>query len=212
MAQRTKLGFVTLLTTARFPLVLSFFTCALLYTRSARPWIFALSLLLLIVAAVTDLLDGYFARRFSVETKLGEHMDPLMDKFFYLSTMPLLVFVSAQNGHGRHAVFLLVLTLLFLSRDQWVTFLRAIGSMYHVGGGAHWSGKLRTAVNFPLICVIYYTEEAPWRMTAPVLLYALETIALGVNILSAVIYTRRYWPCLLRAASPDGASARGGDA
>ena len=207
MNSRSKLGFVTFLTFARFPLVLLFFAGAIIYARSAeqRPLLFVATFAALILSALTDLLDGYFARRFQVTTALGAHADPLMDKFFYLASLPLLVYVAALKGHLTHATWLLVLTLLFLARDQWVTFLRSIGSMYHVSGQAHWSGKLRTAFNFPLICVIYYFEEAPAIFPAipRFLVYALEAAGLAINFLSLYIYTYRYWPSLRKSASPE---------
>lgn len=197
---RIKLGFVTALTVVRFPLVLAFFAGALVYTMRPSTPLFLLTFTMLVTSAVTDLFDGYFARRFSVQTALGAHMDPLMDKFFYLSTLPLLVFVALQNGHVKHSIFLLVITILFLSRDQWVTFLRSIGSMHNISGAAHWSGKVRTALNFPLICAIYLFEECPCNFIPPVAVYAFEAIGLAVNLLSAWIYTYRYWPSLKKAA------------
>ncbi|MBT3296357.1 MAG: hypothetical protein HN919_00695 [Verrucomicrobia bacterium] len=207
MARKIKLGFVTALTVVRFPLVLAFFAGAVVY--SMRPpeersiALFLLTFVLLVTSAITDLFDGYFARKFSVQTALGAHMDPLMDKFFYLSTLPLLVFVALRNGHTNHSIFLLVMTIMFLSRDQWVTFLRSIGSMYDVSGSAHWSGKVRTAINFPLICLIYLVEECPWQFIPPPVAYVSEVIGLAVNMLSAWIYTYRYWPSLKRAAELD---------
>jgi CDP-diacylglycerol--glycerol-3-phosphate 3-phosphatidyltransferase len=203
MDSGSKLRFVTCLTFVRFPLVLLFFAGALVYANGGvADWLFVASFAALVASAVTDLLDGHFARRFNVVTELGAHADPLMDKFFYLATMPLLVFVAATDGHGRHASFLLVLSLLFLVRDQWVTFLRAIGSMYRASGAAHWAGKLRTAVNFPAICGIYFFEEAPerWQFLNPRLIYLVEILALVINVISMVTYTRAYWPYLRRSA------------
>ena len=205
MSSRTKFAIVMTLTIGRFPLVLLFFAAAIVYSvlpASQRPdWLFVAGFTALIASAVTDLFDGYFARRFGVETHLGAHADPLMDKFFYLATLPLLVFVASQNGHVRHAVFLLVLALLFLIRDQWVTFLRSIGSLYNVPGGANWSGKMRTAINFPLICCIYHFETAPRQILAPWFLHSFEVLGLAINVLSVVVYTRHYWPSLRRSAS-----------
>jgi phosphatidylglycerophosphate synthase len=201
MTSRVKLGFVTFLTFVRFPLVLLFFAGAIVYSFRPAVWLFLASFIALILSAVTDLLDGYFARRFRVVTALGAHADPLMDKFFYLATFPLLVFVTMKQGHTTHGVLLLVFTLLFLARDQWVTFLRSIGSIYEVSGAANWSGKLRTAMTFPLICTIYYFEQSPWPFVPRGLVYAFELAALIVNGLSLVIYTRRYWPYLKKAAA-----------
>ena len=209
MDSRSRLRFVTFLTCVRFPLVLLFFVGAIVYALQGhrQAWLFATTLAVLIVSAVTDLFDGYFARRFGVVTKLGAHADPLMDKFFYLASLPLLVYAATlKPDHLFHATLLLVLTLLFLARDQWVTFLRSIGSLYNVSGAAHWSGKLRTAVAFPLICAIYFYEEAPgaWQFIQPVWLYSFEAVGMLVNLISLVSYTRRYWPSLLRSCEISG--------
>jgi phosphatidylglycerophosphate synthase len=210
MDTRAKLRFVTFLTLLRFPLVLIFFAGAVVYTKPAyrQDWLFACTFFCLIASAVTDFFDGYFARKFNVVTQLGAHADPLLDKFFYLASLPLLVFVATLKAdHQFHARLLLVLTLLFLARDQWVTFLRSIGSMYNVGGGAHWSGKLRTAFNFPLICGIYLFEEGPVAVQKFIpagLVYLCEGIGVGLNLLTLIIYTRKYWPCLKAAAEPPG--------
>ncbi len=123
MSKKMKFYFVTLLTFSRFPLVVAFFIGAVFHAWRPNTIVFALSFASLILSALTDLLDGYYARKFNVVTKFGAHADPLMDKFFYLATLPLLVFVAIHNDHLRHGTLLLVLTFLFLSRDQWVTFL-----------------------------------------------------------------------------------------
>ena len=200
MDSKAKLRFVTLLTFARFPLVLLYATLAIVYAEVRNPWLFAGAAASLIVSAITDLFDGYFARKFGVVTDLGKHADPLMDKFFYLATFPVLTYLAARNGHRDHAIVLLVMTMLFLMRDQWVTFLRAIGSLYDASGAANWSGKLRTCITFPLICLIYAHEECPRPFLPAKLLYALEFVGLVVNGISVWIYSQRYWPYLRRSA------------
>jgi cardiolipin synthase len=205
MDTRAKLGLVTLLTFARVPLVLAFFVGAIIYEKCPSDWLFTITFTCLITSAITDFFDGYLARLFKVTTKFGAHADPLMDKFFYLATFPLLIFVSARNNHITHATVLLVLTMLFLSRDQWVTFLRSIGAMYNVSGKASWAGKLRTAITFPLLCVIYHFEEAPayYNFLSGWFVYTFEAVALFVNTLSLCIYTKKYWPYLLKSAEVD---------
>lgn len=200
MDSRQKLRFVTFLTVVRFPLVLLFFTFAIIYVNARHAPLFYLAFASLIISATTDLFDGYFARKFEVETPFGAHVDPLMDKFFYLATFPLLVFVATANGHTQHAIVLVILTTLFLTRDQWVTFLRSIGSLYNVEGGANWSGKLRTAILFPLICTIYFHEESPVPWIARPVVYTFEGLALLVNVVSLYVYTKGYWPYLRKSA------------
>lgn len=199
---KAKLAFVTFLTLARFPLVMIFFVLALIHTHPAYRGldVFALALGSLIASAVTDIYDGYFARKFNVITKFGAHADPLMDKFYYVATLPLLVFVATRNQHMAHAIFLLITTVLFLMRDQWVTFLRSIGSMYDVSGSADWSGKLRTIINFPMICTVYFYEESGIDFFPALAVHAFEGLAFAVNLVSIYTYTRRYWPYLRKSA------------
>ena len=200
MGSRTNLGFVTFLTFLRFPLVLSFFAAALLYQERDAVGVFVFAFASLIASAATDMLDGYFARKLNVQTQFGAHADPLMDKFFYLATLPLMVYLATRNGHLRHATVLLVMTLLFLTRDQWVSFLRSLGSIYDMEGGARWIGKLRTSICFPLICAIYYYEESPVPLIDIRLLYGAEATAIAVTIYSIYSYSSHYWPCVRRSA------------
>ncbi len=202
---KLKLMFVTFLTVVRFPLVLLFVAGAVVYSlygkALGKDWIYHVSFYCLACSAITDLFDGYFARRFNVETKFGAHADPLIDKFFYLASFPLLVFVAVRNNHTTDSVILLILTVLFLGRDQWVTFLRSIGSMYNVSGSANWAGKLRTIINFPLICCIYHYEEAPHNILNGTFIYAYEALAFGINFLSLYVYTKKYWPYVKQTIS-----------
>ncbi len=201
MNRTDKLRIVTTITLARLPLVALFFAGAVLHAFYPSGALFAATFTSLVLSALTDLFDGYYARKWDVVTSFGAHIDPLMDKLFYLAALPVLVFLAAHNGNWPHAVVLLVLSVIFLARDQWVSFLRAIGAMYNVSGQAHWSGKLRTATNFPIVCLIYYYQAAPDQiqfMNLP-LAYVLETLALVLTIVSLVIYTRNYMPHLKRS-------------
>lgn len=203
MDRLCRFKFVTAVTFLRFPLVLIFFATALVNTGLQKTWLFYLAFVSLVVSEITDLFDGYLARKLGAVTRFGAHTDPLMDKFVYLTTMPLLVFITSANGNKLHGIFLLILTISILARDQWVTFLRSVGSMYNVEGGANWAGKLRTCINFPLICAIYFSEGMPGGGNFGVVLYILEAVALIVNILSVYVYTRRYWKYLCNLASGD---------
>ncbi|MFU8780650.1 MAG: CDP-alcohol phosphatidyltransferase family protein [Kiritimatiellia bacterium] len=204
MSKKHKLAFVTFLTFVRFPLVLLFFAGAIVHSYYPLAWLFWITFLALVLSALTDLFDGYYARKFGVVTTFGAHVDPLMDKFFYLASLPLLVYIMALNPQHHHlASAMLLLTLIFLARDQWVTFLRSIGSMYQADGKANWSGKLRTALNFPMICIVYYVMEAPApfnRLIHPSIAYAFVALTLVLTIMTLFIYTRQYWPYLRRSA------------
>ncbi len=203
MKQKHKLAFVTFLTFVRFPLVLLFFAGAIVHSYRPTTSLFFLTFFCLVFSALTDLFDGYYARKLGVVTTFGAHVDPLMDKFFYLASLPLLVYIMALRGQHHLASAMLLLTLIFLARDQWVTFLRSIGSIYQADGKANWSGKLRTALNFPMICIVYYVEEAPaaYRHLIPrPIAYAFVLLTLGLTIMTLFVYTKQYWPYIRRSA------------
>jgi CDP-diacylglycerol---glycerol-3-phosphate 3-phosphatidyltransferase len=196
--RKSKFLFVAFLTFVRVPLVFVFFVFALVHSWQPALWLFWVAFLSLLLSALTDLLDGYFARKFDVSTPVGAYADPLSDKVVYLVSLPLLIFLTARNGDVQHALVLLVFTVLFLLRDQWVSFLRSIGSLYGVSGKANWSGKLRTVINFPLICIIYFNQDYGWLPMS--VMYVLEGSGLLINLISMYVYGRNYWPSLVKAA------------
>ena len=159
----------------------------------------------MVVAALSDVFDGYFARKFKVTSRLGAYADPLTDKVYYIATFPTLVYLAALLGQKLHAQVLLGLTVLFLLRDQWVSFLRSIGALHQVDGRANWAGKARTVIALPVICTIYYHLQAPrhwWLHVHPVVVFGLEALTLVITLISVWVYTAKYWPWVKRELRP----------
>lgn len=198
--------FVQSLTLIRVPLILAFLAISVFAGVPLSAGWFLAALGAMILSAITDLFDGYFARRFGVTSRLGSHADPLTDKIFYLTTFPTLVYLAARDGQLGHARILLVLAILFLLRDQWVSFLRSIGALHDMSAKANWSGKVRTLISFPTICLIYYFLQAPadWTLRPPVwLVHGLEGLSMLINLISIGVYTRRFLPALRAELRPD---------
>ena len=80
-------NFLTLLRMALVPFIA--------YTLYYRLWLIAL--ILFSVAAITDALDGYLARSWQQETKLGAYLDPLADKFLITACYAVLVFAPVDG-------------------------------------------------------------------------------------------------------------------
>ena len=89
------------------------------------------------LAALTDVLDGYLARKRGQVTVLGQFLDPLADKLFVLGTLVYLV------ARGRVPEWLVV---LLMSRELAITGLRAVASSYGLVIAAGAGGKAKTAL------------------------------------------------------------------
>ncbi len=202
----TRFAFVTFLTFVRAPLALAAALCTL--ANLARPswgWIVATAALLGI-SAITDLFDGKLARRWGVVSRVGALADPLMDKLFYVATLPTATFAALYLSDARHALVLLALDVASMARDLWVTFLRAATSGTEAKMAASMVGKIRTAMALPVLALVHFAlgvralervGAVTWLVPeAP--LYAFEVALLVLTLLSGLAYTRYYLPFLAR--------------
>lgn len=109
----------------------------LLLINNDSPGRSAIAAIVFIVAAATDALDGYLARRMQLVTVVGKFLDPLADKLIVLATLVWLVAV------GRVPAWLVV---LLMSRELAITGLRAIASSRGLIIAAGRGGKTKTAL------------------------------------------------------------------
>jgi CDP-diacylglycerol--glycerol-3-phosphate 3-phosphatidyltransferase len=88
-------------------------------------------------AAITDVLDGYLARKMGVVSVLGKFLDPLADKLIVMAALVWLV------PMGRIPAWVVV---LLLAREISVTGLRSVAASEGVVIGAGQEGKTKTAL------------------------------------------------------------------
>ena len=98
-----------------------------------------------LLASITDKLDGYLARKNNQITSFGKIMDPLADKL--LVTAALLVFLQ----QGRIGV---APVTIIIAREFAVSSLRVVAMGEGKLMAAGWSGKLKTAAQMVVICVM----------------------------------------------------------
>jgi CDP-diacylglycerol--glycerol-3-phosphate 3-phosphatidyltransferase len=84
-----------------------------------QPWAFLIATLLFVLASVTDFLDGYLARRFSVVSNIGIFLDLTADKVFVVAIMIAMVQIGLVPGW---IVFIVV------TREFLVTGLRSVAA------------------------------------------------------------------------------------
>jgi len=211
--------FVNALTFARVPLIFLWAAFAIWQELDAvcggrhgpSVTLAVLASLGMLLSGLTDLWDGKLARQWGVVSALGKMADPLMDKVFYLVAFPVLVWHSSHSGAGElQTLSLLGLTVLYLLRDTWVTFLRSVGTMYGADVGAMWLGKVRTALSFPgagwiyaYLCFRWFgpfrADNALVNVIWPTSVLLVEAFLAVLTFVSLVTYTRSYMPYLKRA-------------
>ena len=98
-----------------------------------------LTFVLYLFSAATDFFDGYFARKYHAETKVGQVLDYTADKIFMLAI--LLAFVAI----GKLSLWW---ALVLLSREFLVTGFRILAYEYQASIAVSWFGKIKTAVQF----------------------------------------------------------------
>lgn len=216
---RPRSVFVNALTVSRVPFIVAFmvFAVAAAMRGGSLPLEICAGFCML-VSGVTDLFDGMLARKWAVVSTFGKMADPLMDKVFFIVTFPTLLWIIGwQNAHDPHAVVMLAFTVLYILRDQWVTFLRSVGSYYKADNGALWLGKVRTALSFPAAGYIYaylafghYLPDAGQRAFLWSC-YAVEAMLIILNAWSMAYYTKHYSEYLKRAIAPERQAAENGE-
>lgn len=97
------------------------------------------------VAAVTDMLDGYIARRTGQVTKLGKLLDPIADKLLVLSALILLMNVDRVSA---------LVVLLIIAREVAVTGIRAIAAGEGMIIPAETTGKYKMALQVVAIILL----------------------------------------------------------
>jgi len=123
---------ITVLRTVAVPILLLFPSLAHSRVGSeAMAWIF-------IVAAVTDLVDGWLARRGQQVTRIGKLLDPLADKLLVATALIVLVAGDRIPAWGTPMV------VVIIGREIAVTGLRGFASSQGHIMAAAWPGKVKT--------------------------------------------------------------------
>ena len=153
-------------------------------------WANVLAVIIFVVAALTDWLDGWVARRFGMTSAFGAFLDPVADKLMVAVALVLIL--------QRQPEMLLALSIaVIIGREITISALREW--MAGLGEGARvkvaWTGKLKTILQMVAIGFLLYGEPLG---ALPVLDIGrwLLVIAAVLTIISMVSYLRAAWPAI----------------
>jgi len=131
-----------------------------------------ISLIIFLIAAGTDWLDGYLARRLNQVTDLGKFLDPLVDKLLVLAPLLMLIELGQIPAWG---------VFLILGRELAIAGWRV--NQTTISGANIW-GKLKTVSQIAAIALLIAPLPTVWR--SPSLLAFWLSVAL--TLISGGIY------------------------
>ncbi len=135
------------------------------------------SLGIFLVAALTDWLDGYLARRFNCITELGKFLDPLVDKLLILAPMLALI---EQRQLPAWGVFLILARELTIA--AWRVTPSLTGSKAIVGANK-W-GKLKTVSQIVALSLLIAPLPTTWHIPSLIAFW----ICVALTLISGAIY------------------------
>ena len=133
------------------------------------------------LAAFTDFLDGYIARKNNIVTTFGKFADPVADKMLVLTAM---IFLCADGLLPHWAVAIVA------ARELMVDGLRMVASQKGVVIAAGWLGKIKT--NLQLFCILSAMVLGKMWVT-DVLMYLMAAMTLA----SGVQYFMNSWQLIM---------------
>jgi len=184
---------LTLLRIALIPVLVLFFYLPYAWASLAAATVF-------ILAAITDWLDGYLARRMGLMSELGAFLDPVADKLMVATALVLMVQTPPPIVFPM--IFFTLSAGIIIGREIAISALREwmaeMGERGIVNVGI--LGKLKTIFQMTAIsCLLYQSEifGLPVALIGEMLLY----LAAALTLWSMWVYLNAAWPVMSRNGS-----------
>ena len=168
---------------AAIPVVVYCFFSSMDFARPIAGIVFGL-------AAITDVLDGYAARKLGQTSRFGEFLDPVADKLMVAVALVLLV-------QSDPRIVVTLIAMVIIGREITVSALRE----WMAGLGARdevkvsLAGKLKTALQMFGIAFMVYQRDL-FGVEIYDVGYWLLLVAAAMTLWSMVIYLRAAWPSM----------------
>lgn len=158
-----------------------------------HPWSGPMAGLTFAVAAITDSLDGYLARKLKQTSALGAFLDPVADKL-----MVAVALVLVASGDPRW--YIVLSAIVIIGREITVSALREW--MAEIGARAKVAvsklGKLKTIVQMVGLSCLLFRHDL-WVLPVYEIGIAATVAAAALTLWSMIAYLRAAWPDLVRS-------------
>jgi len=189
-----RLPIANILTFARIVLIPLVVVCFYLPASGPKPaaaWVF-------ILAAITDSLDGYVARKFNQISALGAFLDPVADKLMVAVVLILLVSdepVYLRPFHFNPHLLLTITAAVIVGREITISALREWMAEMGARGkvAVSFLGKLKTIFQMVGLSLMLYQQDL---LLLPIYEIGVACLvaAAALTLWSMVIYLRAAWP------------------
>ncbi|MDO4344135.1 MAG: CDP-diacylglycerol--glycerol-3-phosphate 3-phosphatidyltransferase [Eubacteriales bacterium] len=160
------------LTVARMILIVPFVVCMMLDSQGNGRFA---ALAIFVIASLTDMLDGYLARKNHLVTNFGKFMDPLADKLLVSAALICLV-----SLHRIPAWVVIVI----ISREFAISGFRLIASDNGIVIAAGWWGKCKTVSQMVMIIVLIANLGGTFAVIEQILIW----LSLALTVISLIDY------------------------
>lgn len=140
------------------------------------PYHYLISLIIFIVASLTDMLDGKIARSRGLITDFGKFLDPIADKM--LTTAAFIAFTFEHIGAG-----IAIITFIVLAREFAVTSVRLVAADNGKVIAANIWGKLKTVMQMVAIIATLFALS----------LEEIFTLTESAYLIMGIIYSALLW-------------------
>ncbi len=181
------------ITLARLVLAIIFFCLVGAFEwprRAERAWMIEVAFWLFIVAALSDILDGYLARKQNQVTSFGRILDPFVDKILVCGGFILLLGPGYHDSSGTSVTGLAPwMVVVMIAREFLVTSLRGFSEAAGTPYAANLWGKVKMllqSITIPLILKsIHAWQGVDWVVTVRT---GMIWVTVAVTILSVGSY------------------------
>lgn len=151
------------------------------------------SMILFVLASLTDVLDGHIARKNNIVTDFGKLFDPLADKLINVTALVLITAQVMVDMPKWYAILVLASTLVIVAREMLILGFRAFAASEGIVIAADILGKIKTVVQDIAIVLLLIDLSPILNGTfADAIIHAAAIVitvgALGLTIASGINY------------------------
>lgn len=175
---------LTLLRIVLIPVFIMVFYLPFPFAHGASAVIFS-------VASITDMLDGYLARKLKMMSPFGAFLDPVADKLLVATTLLLLVGAKDLNYITLPAIVIVGREIVISALREWMAEIGRRASV-----AVSYVGKIKTTMQMVALVLLlaFNPQDSWWGIMGFILLY----LSAILTMWSMVVYLMIAWPDLMK--------------